>query len=86
MHKQDAHRGHQLLIDEVQGTLGRYRAQGIRDIEQIAILAQLIGGMVSDLDPAHYDAPEVMRSIALNIAAGNAAKGPSLEASPVVPS
>lgn len=82
-HAREPHQGHQMLMGEMQGVLMRYGMQGIGLTEQIALLAQLIGGKISDLDPAHYSVGEVLQSVSLNIAAGNAAKG-TLEAT-VVP-
>lgn len=68
--------GHQLLMTELHGVLDKFGAQGITVIEQVALLAQLVGQKISDLEPTEFDnVPEVMQAVALNIAAGNAQKG-----------
>lgn len=71
-HAKEPHDGHHKLLAELKSTCGRFGLQGISDIEQIAILSQLIGAKVHDLDEREYDSGEVMRSISLNLAQGNA--------------
>jgi hypothetical protein len=44
-------------------------------IEQIAIMAQLVGQKISDLNPVLYSSPDVLQSVALNITAGNKMRG-----------
>jgi hypothetical protein len=72
MHTKDPHVGHQKLYDEITGVLGRAELTGISGIEQIALLSQIIGRKISDLDPNLYEVAEVMQSVARNIASGNA--------------
>ena len=64
---------HHALLAEVQGVLGRYALQGMPAVERIAVLAQAIGAEVRQLPGGTYTANEIMYSVALNIAAGNAA-------------
>lgn len=64
---------HHALLAEVQGTLGRYALQGMPAVERIAVLAQAIGAEVRQLPGGEFTANEVMYSVAVNIAAGNAA-------------
>jgi hypothetical protein len=75
-HTREPGQGHQLLMAELHGVLDRFETQGITKIEQVALLAQLVGQKISDLDPDEFDnVPEVMQAVALNIATGNAQKG-----------
>lgn len=79
-HTKEPGEAHHKLLADLRGVCGRYGLQGVSDVEQVAILAQLIGTKIHDLDERQYDAGEVMRSVSLNIAAGNqnASGGPSL--------
>jgi hypothetical protein len=72
VHARGPNDGHHRLMQDLNGTLDRYEAQGISTVEQIALFAQIIGQKITDLDPLAYDAGEVMRSVAANIAGGNA--------------
>jgi hypothetical protein len=47
----DPNEGHQLLMKEMHGVLDRFGANGMPVIEQIAIMAQLVGQKISDLNP-----------------------------------
>lgn len=74
-HAKEPHRGHHELLNRLRETCGSYALQGIGDVEQIAILAQLIGGKIHDLDERQYDISEIMQAVSRNIVAGNAAVG-----------
>lgn len=67
--------GHHKLLAELKGVCGRAGLNGITDVEQIAILAQLIGAKVHDLDERKYEMAEIMQAISGNIVAGNNAAG-----------
>lgn len=71
--------GHQRFMNEMHGLLDRYETQGIPPIEQIALLAQIIGRKTSGLSPIIYDSASVMQAVVLNIIEGNqGAAGPAL--------
>lgn len=74
-HTKDPHEGHHKLLADLKGRCGMAGLQGIADIEQIAILAQLIGAKVHDLDERQYDVGEVMESVSRNIVIGNNGAG-----------
>lgn len=71
MHKGEPHAGHQALYNEIAGRIAQCETAGITKIEIIALLAQMVGRKIAELDPSAYDVGEVMRSVALNIASGN---------------
>ena len=79
-HTKEPGEAHHKLLAELRGVCGRYGLQGVSDVEQVAILAQLIGSKIHDLDERQYSPAEIMQSVSLNIAAGNqkASGGPSL--------
>lgn len=74
-HTREPHEGHHKLLSELTSLCGCAGLNGISDTEQIAILAQLIGRKMHDLDERQYDTGEVMASISHNIVAGNNAAG-----------
>lgn len=61
---------HHALAQDLHGILGRYA--GMPKIEQVAILAQVIGHLVTEMPANSYSTSEVMQSVAMNIASGNA--------------
>lgn len=63
--------GHQALMAELHGVCDRFETNGIPPIEQIAIVAQLIGQKISGLDPKVYDSGPVLQSVIQNIVVGN---------------
>ncbi len=63
--------GHQAIMRELHGVCDRFETNGIPPVEQIAMLAQLIGQKISGLDPAVYDSATVLQSVLLNIVSGN---------------
>lgn len=71
-HTKEPHRGHHELLSKLRETCGSYGIQGISDVEQIAILSQLIGFKIHDLDERQYDVGEIMQAVSRNIASGNA--------------
>lgn len=62
---------HQALMADMHGLLERYTANGMPLIEQIALLSQVVGQKISDLDAALYETGPVLESVMLNIIAGN---------------
>lgn len=60
---------HHALSQDVHGVLGRYA--GMPKIEQVAILAQVIGHLICELPANSYGTGEVMQAVAMNIASGN---------------
>lgn len=74
-HTREPGEAHHKLLAELKGVCGRYGLQGVSDVEQIAILAQLIGAKVHDLDERQFDTGEIMQAISRNIIAGNNAAG-----------
>ena len=64
---------HHALLAELQGVLGRYDLQGVPVVERIAVLAQAIGAEIRKVPSGQYSANELLYSVSLNIAAGNAA-------------
>lgn len=60
---------HNALVQDVHGLLGRYA--GMPKIEQIAMLGQIIGHLITELPENGYGPGEVMQAVALNIASGN---------------
>lgn len=74
-HTKEPHAGHHQLLADLKSRCGQAGLQGISDIEQIAILAQLIGSKVHDLDERQYDVAEVMESVSRNIMVGNGGAG-----------
>ena len=60
---------HHALSQDLHGVLGRYA--GMPKIEQVAILAQVIGHLICELPANSYGTGEVMQAVALNIASGN---------------
>lgn len=71
MHRGEPHAGHHKLLNDIRNRCTQAEGTGISKIEIISLLAQQIGRLISELDPNAYDAGEVMRSVALNIASGN---------------
>lgn len=61
---------HHALSQDVHGILGRYA--GMPKIEQVAILAQVIGHVITEMPDNSYGTGEVMQCVAMNIASGNA--------------
>lgn len=60
---------HHALAQDLHGILGRYA--GMPKIEQVAIMAQVIGHLITEMPANSYSTSEVMQSVAMNIAAGN---------------
>jgi hypothetical protein len=81
-HTREPGPGHHLLMADLHGVLDKYEQTGIPAVEQIALLGQIIGQKCAELDPKAYDTPELLRTVALNITAGNRnrvrALGPTL--------
>jgi len=69
--------GHHLFVQEVRGLCSRFETNGIPPIEQIALLGQIIGGLISELDPALYSTVPVLHALMENVVAGNDAAGQS---------
>lgn len=67
---------HHALLQDVYGTLGRY--SGMPKIEQVAILAQVIGHVITEMPSNSYGTGEVMQCVAMNIASGNASTARAL--------
>lgn len=62
---------HHALSQDLHGILGRYA--GMPKVEQVAILAQVIGHVITEMPANSFSTGEVMQSVAMNIAVGNAA-------------
>lgn len=60
---------HHALSLDLHGILDRYAT--LPQIEQIAIMAQVIGHVVAEMPANSYGSSEVMAAVAMNIAAGN---------------
>lgn len=75
-HARTPDRAHQALVHDVHDVLGRYA--GMPKIEQMAMLAQVMGQMIAEIPENTYGTGEVMQAIALNIAAGNDATARSI--------
>jgi len=67
--------GHQLFMEQARGLCARFEANGIPPIEQIALLGQLIGGLISDLDPKFYTTLPVLEALMQNVVVGNEEAG-----------
>lgn len=67
---------HHALAQDVHGILGRYA--GLPKIEQVAILSQVIGHLITEMPANSYSTSEVMQSVAMNIASGNASSAQGL--------
>ena len=74
-HTREPGEQHHKLLAELTGVCGRYGLQGVTDAEQVAILAQLIGRKIHDLDERQFDTGEIMQAVSRNIVAGNNAAG-----------
>jgi hypothetical protein len=74
-HTKEPGEQHHKLLTELKGVCGRYGLQGVTDAEQVAILAQLIGRKIHDLDERQYDTGEIMQAVSRNIVQGNNAAG-----------
>lgn len=70
-HRKEPGPGHQALMADLKGCLKRFHDQGLPPVEQMAVLAQLLGQVVADIDTAQFETSDIMRSISGNIAAGN---------------
>lgn len=70
-HTRAADGAHNALVQDLHGLLGRYA--GMPKIEQVAMLAQVIGQLVTELPANAYSTGEVMQAVAMNIASGNSA-------------
>jgi hypothetical protein len=67
---------HHALAQDLHGILGRY--SGMPKIEQVAILAQVIGHVITEMPANSYATSEVMQCVAMNIASGNASSARSI--------
>lgn len=76
MHAKDPHGGHHELLLDLKGRLGKATLSGIRPAEQIAILGQIVGAIIADMDDRQFDVGEIMRALSRNIAAGNSPRAP----------
>ena len=74
-HTREPGKGHHQLLSDLKSICGRAGLNGITDVEQIAILAQLIGSKIHGLDERQYDSGEIMLAVSRNIVAGNSAAG-----------
>jgi hypothetical protein len=73
---QAPHEGHQRFAREVNGICDKAETNGIPPVEQIAVLAQIIGQKISSLDPRLYTSTaDVLESVMLNIIGGNEQAG-----------
>ena len=64
--------GHHRLMQELHRVCDVAEGNGIPKIEQIALLAQLIGQHIHHLPPsAGYTAPDIMEAVARNMHVGN---------------
>lgn len=71
MHRSEPHAGHQKCFDDIRKRLGQAELMGIPKIELIALLAQIIGRQIAELDGKAFTVSEIMQAVALNIASGN---------------
>lgn len=67
---------HHALAQDLHGILGRYA--GMPKIEQVAILSQVIGHLITEMPANSYGTGEVMQCVAMNIASGNASSAQSI--------
>lgn len=68
---------HHALITDLHAVLDRY--ESMPAIERVAVLAQLTGQVIVQVPTNEFDSADLMRSVAMNIAAGNANAGRTLE-------
>ena len=71
MRTQRPHAGHQLFIADIAKASAKHEGLGISKIEQIALMAQLIGQLACELPPNLYPTSEIMGTVAANIVSGN---------------
>lgn len=64
---------HQALMTDLHGTLKRFDDNGMPRIEQLAIIAQVLGYVVGKLPDGEHEASDVKRAVALNMEEGNRA-------------
>lgn len=74
---QEPSRAHQAFMQDMRAVVERYDGQGMPAVEQMAVVAQLVGQIVSDIPEGQFSTAEISAAIAGNIEAGNAeaAKG-----------
>lgn len=68
---------HHALITDLHAVLDRY--QSMAAVERVAVIAQLLGQTTVQVPTNEFDSAELMRAVAMNIAAGNANAGRTLE-------
>lgn len=71
MHKKEPGAAHQAVMQELHGVVDRAVLSGVSKIEAIAIMAQKIGQLTSQIDGRQYSSAELMACVAQNIVAGN---------------
>jgi len=70
-HCKDPGAAEQSLMLDLKGALKRHADQGMQPIVALAVLAQLLGQVVADVDAAQYETADIMAAVAGNIEAGN---------------
>jgi hypothetical protein len=73
MHSRQPNAGHHQLVMELNGTLDKFELRGIPKVEQVALLAQIVGRLICECDGRQYTSGELMACVAMNIASGNKA-------------
>lgn len=70
--KRIPHAAHHALMQELGGTCDRFENEGLGRIDQIAVLAQLIGSHIHHLPPnTGYTAQMLLEFVARNMHLGN---------------
>lgn len=78
MHTRQPHAGHQAFVRELGRVSTTHEALGISKIEQIALMAQMIGQMSCDMPIGEISSTELMQTVAMNIVSGNEGRAAEL--------